>query len=328
MKFVDEVDIEIKAGKGGNGIASFRKEKYIEFGGPDGGDGGDGGNIYLKGTKGLNTLADFRTKKKFDAQNGENGMSKNKTGRKGDDLDILVPLGTIVCNSDNGVLISELVEDGQKLLVAKGGKHGFGNLRFKSSTNRAPRKTTPGEKGYEAEVVLRLKILADAGLVGFPNAGKSSLLRKISAAKPKVADYPFTTLDPKLGVVRKGDEEIVVADIPGLIEDAHVGSGLGFKFLKHIERCHSLIHVIDITNEDLVKSYNTIINELKSYDEDLVNKNKIIVLNKCDLLKKEEIDKIRIDFENFINLKIHLISTISGEGIDQLINEILKLKNL
>ena len=165
-------------------------------------------------------------------------------------------------------------------------------------------------------------------MVGFPNAGKSSLLRKISAAKPKVADYPFTTLDPKLGVVRKGDEEIVVADIPGLIEDAHVGSGLGFKFLKHIERCHSLIHVIDITNEDLVKSYNTIINELKSYDEDLVNKNKIIVLNKCDLLKKEEIDKIRIDFENFINLKIHLISTISGEGIDQLINEILKLKNI
>ena len=190
----------------------------------------------------------------------------------------------------------------------KGGKGGLGNTRFKSSTNRAPRKTTPGEKGYEAEVDLRLKIIADAGLVGFPNAGKSSLLRKISAAKPKVADYPFTTLDPKLGVVRKGDEEIVVADIPGLIEDAHVGSGLGFKFLKHIERCHSLIHVIDISNENLVKSYNTIINELKSYDEDLVNKNKIIVLNKCDLLKKEEVDKIKIDFENFINLKVHLIS--------------------
>jgi GTP-binding protein len=325
MKFIDEAKIFIKSGDGGDGCLSFRREKYIEFGGPDGGNGGKGGDIVIEGTKSLNTLVDYRFQKHFKAQKGRGGAGRNRTGAAGKDMILKIPVGTEILQDDE--ILADIVND-EKMILFPGGEGGKGNINFKSSTNRAPRKTTPGEKGYEAEVVLRLKILADAGLVGFPNAGKSSLLRKISAAKPKVADYPFTTLDPKLGVVRKGDEEIVVADIPGLIEDAHVGSGLGFKFLKHIERCHSLIHVIDITNEDLVKSYNTIINELKSYDEDLVNKNKIIVLNKCDLLKKEEIDKIRIDFENFINLKIHLISTISGEGIDKLINEILKLKNI
>ena len=325
MKFIDEAKIFIKSGDGGDGCLSFRREKYIEFGGPDGGNGGKGGDIVIEGTKSLNTLVDYRFQKHFKAQKGRGGAGRNRTGAAGKDMILKIPVGTEILQDDE--VLADIVND-EKMILFPGGEGGKGNINFKSSTNRAPRKTTPGEKGYEAEVVLRLKILADAGLVGFPNAGKSSLLRKISAAKPKVADYPFTTLDPKLGVVRKGDEEIVVADIPGLIEDAHVGSGLGFKFLKHIERCHSLIHVIDITNEDLVKSYNTIINELKSYDEDLVNKNKIIVLNKCDLLKKEEIGKIRIDFENFINLKIHLISTISGEGVDQLINEILKLKNI
>ncbi len=325
MKFIDEAKIFIKSGDGGDGCLSFRREKYIEFGGPDGGNGGKGGDIVIEGTKSLNTLVDYRFQKHFKAQKGRGGAGRNRTGAAGKDMILKIPVGTEILQDDE--ILADIVND-EKMILFPGGEGGKGNINFKSSTNRAPRKTTPGEKGYEAEVVLRLKILADAGLVGFPNAGKSSLLRKISAAKPKVADYPFTTLDPKLGVVRKGDEEIVVADIPGLIEDAHVGSGLGFKFLKHIERCHSLIHVIDITNEDLVKSYNTIINELKSYDEDLINKNKIIVLNKCDLLKKEEIDKIRIDFENFINLKIHLISTISGEGINQLINEILKLKNI
>ena len=325
MKFIDEAKIFIKSGDGGDGCLSFRREKYIEFGGPDGGNGGKGGDIVIEGTKSLNTLVDYRFQKHFKAQKGRGGAGRNRTGAAGKDMILKIPVGTEILQDDE--ILADIVND-EKMILFPGGEGGKGNINFKSSTNRAPRKTTPGEKGYEAEVVLRLKILADAGLVGFPNAGKSSLLRKISAAKPKVADYPFTTLDPKLGVVRKGDEEIVVADIPGLIEDAHVGSGLGFKFLKHIERCHSLIHVIDITNEDLVKSYNTIINELKSYDEDLVKKNKIIALNKCDLLKKEEIDKIRIDFENFINLKIHLISTISGEGIDQLINEILKLKNI
>ena len=325
MKFIDEAKIFIKSGDGGDGCLSFRREKYIEFGGPDGGNGGKGGDIIIEGTKSLNTLVDYRFQKHFKAQKGRGGAGRNRTGAAGKDMILKIPVGTEILQDDE--ILADIIND-EKMILFPGGEGGKGNINFKSSTNRAPRKTTPGEKGYEAEVVLRLKILADAGLVGFPNAGKSSLLRKISAAKPKVADYPFTTLDPKLGVVRKGDEEIVVADIPGLIEDAHVGSGLGFKFLKHIERCHSLIHVIDITNEDLVKSYNTIINELKSYDEDLVNKNKIIVLNKCDLLKKEEVDKIRIDFENFINLKVHLISTISGEGIDRLINEILNLKNI
>ena len=325
MKFIDEAKIFIKSGDGGDGCLSFRREKYIEFGGPDGGNGGKGGDIIIEGTKSLNTLVDYRFQKHFKAQKGRGGAGRNRTGAAGKDMILKIPVGTEILQDDE--ILADIIND-EKMILFPGGEGGKGNINFKSSTNRAPRKTTPGEKGYEAEVVLRLKILADAGLVGFPNAGKSSLLRKISAAKPKVADYPFTTLDPKLGVVRKGDEEIVVADIPGLIEDAHVGSGLGFKFLKHIERCHSLIHVIDITNENLVKSYNTIINELKSYDEDLVNKNKIIVLNKCDLLKKEEVDKIKIDFENFINLKVHLISTISGEGIDRLINEILNLKNI
>ena len=325
MKFIDEAKIFVKSGDGGDGCLSFRREKYIEFGGPDGGNGGKGGDIIIEGTKSLNTLVDYRFQKHFKAQKGRGGAGRNRTGAAGKDMILKIPVGTEILQDDE--ILADIIND-EKMILFPGGEGGKGNINFKSSTNRAPRKTTPGEKGYEAEVVLRLKILADAGLVGFPNAGKSSLLRKISAAKPKVADYPFTTLDPKLGVVRKGDEEIVVADIPGLIEDAHVGSGLGFKFLKHIERCHSLIHVIDITNEDLVKSYNTIINELKSYDEDLVNKNKIIVLNKCDLLKKEEVDKIKIDFENFINLKVHLISTISGEGIDRLINEVLNLKNI
>jgi GTP-binding protein len=325
MKFIDEAKIFVKSGDGGDGCLSFRREKYIEFGGPDGGNGGKGGDIIIEGTKSLNTLVDYRFQKHFKAQKGRGGAGRNRTGAAGKDMILKIPVGTEILQDDE--ILADIIND-EKMILFPGGEGGKGNINFKSSTNRAPRKTTLGEKGYEAEVVLRLKILADAGLVGFPNSGKSSLLRKISAAKPKVADYPFTTLDPKLGVVRKGDEEIVVADIPGLIEDAHVGSGLGFKFLKHIERCHSLIHVIDITNENLVKSYNTIINELKSYDEDLVNKNKIIVLNKCDLLKKEEVDKIRIDFENFINLKVHLISTMSGEGIDCLINEILNLKNI
>ena len=325
MKFIDEAKIFIKSGDGGDGCLSFRREKYIEFGGPDGGNGGKGGDIIIEGTKSLNTLVDYRFQKHFKAQKGRGGAGRNRTGAAGKDMILKIPVGTEILQDDE--ILADIIND-EKMILFPGGEGGKGNINFKSSTNRAPRKTTPGEKGYEAEVVLRLKILADAGLVGFPNAGKSSLLRKISAAKPKVADYPFTTLEPKLGVVRKGDEEIVVADIPGLIEDAHVGSGLGFKFLKHIERCHSLIHVIDISNENLVKSYNTIINELKSYDENLVNKNKIIVLNKCDLLKKEEVDKIKIDFENFINLKVHLISTMSGEGIDRLINEILNLKNI
>ena len=297
MKFVDEVDIEIKAGKGGNGIASFRREKYIEYGGPDGGDGGDGGSIYLKGTKNLNTLADFRTKKKFDAKSGESGMSKNKTGKKGDDLDILVPLGTIVLNADNGVLISELIKHDERLLVAKGGKHGFGNLRFKSSTNRSPRKATKGSDGEELGLKLELKLLADAGFLGKPNAGKSSLLRAMTKAKPKVANYPFTTLNPSLGVVDIGyGESYVIADIPGLIEGAAEGIGLGTQFLKHLSRTNILLHVVDIQNieDNKVNDDLAEINlELKKFDENLSRKKQYIIFNKIDLVSDEDLNIIK-----------------------------------
>ena len=323
MKFVDEVQIEVKAGKGGNGIASFRREKYIEFGGPDGGDGGDGGSIYLKGTKSLNTLADFRTQKNFEAQNGEGGMSKNKTGRKGDDLDILVPLGTIVCNADNGVLISELINDEERLLVAKGGKHGFGNLRFKSSTNRAPRKATKGSEGEELSLKLELKLLADAGFLGKPNAGKSSLLRAMTRAKPKVANYPFTTISPSLGVVNIGfGESYVIADIPGLIEGAAEGIGLGTQFLKHLSRTNVLLHVVDIQNvEDkgIDNELSEINLELKKFDKNLSKKKQYIIFNKMDLLPKKDLDVLKEEiFKKYDKNKVFFTSTVNNSGIDEL----------
>lgn len=324
MKFIDEAKIFVKSGDGGDGCLSFRREKYIEFGGPDGGNGGKGGDIILEGTKSLNTLVDFRYQKHFKAQKGRGGSGRNRTGAAGNDLILKIPVGTEILLNEE--IIADIVDD-EKVILFPGGKGGMGNINFKSSTNRAPRKATPGEKGHEAEIILRLKILADAGLVGFPNAGKSSLLRKISAAKPKVADYPFTTLDPKLGVLRKGDDEIVVADIPGLIEDAHLGNGLGYKFLKHIERCHSLIHVIDITNKNLKESYEIILNELKNYHKDIVKKNTIIVLNKSDLLETKEIKKIKLEFEKYIKSEVFIVSTFTGSGLENLINQILKLKN-
>tara|TARA_E500000178_G_scaffold346529_1_gene398293 strand:- start:1560 stop:2573 length:1014 start_codon:yes stop_codon:yes gene_type:complete len=323
MKFVDEVQIEVKAGKGGNGIASFRREKYIEFGGPDGGDGGDGGSIYLKGTKSLNTLADFRTQKNFEAQNGEGGMSKNKTGRKGDDLDILVPLGTIVCNADNGVLISELINDEERLLVAKGGKHGFGNLRFKSSTNRAPRKATKGSEGEELSLKLELKLLADAGFLGKPNAGKSSLLRAMTRAKPKVANYPFTTISPSLGVVNIGfGESYVIADIPGLVEGAAEGIGLGTQFLKHLSRTNVLLHVVDIQNvedKDIDNELSEINLELKKFDKNLSKKTQYIIFNKIDLLPKKDLDVLKEEiFKKYDKNNVFFTSTVNNSGIDEL----------
>ncbi len=336
MKFVDEVEIEVKAGKGGNGIASFRREKYIEFGGPDGGDGGDGGNIYLKGTKNLNTLADFRTKKKFDAQNGENGMSKNKTGKKGDDLDILVPLGTIICNAENGVVISEIIVDKEKLLVAKSGKHGFGNLRFKSSTNRAPRKFTKGDPGEELNLKLELKLLADAGFLGKPNAGKSSLLRAMTRAKPKVANYPFTTLNPSLGVVEIGyGESYVIADIPGLIEGAAEGIGLGIQFLKHLSRTNILLHVVDIQNiieNKVIKELDEINLELEKFDEKLKEKKQYIILNKIDLISEEDLKKIKEDIYKIYKEDIvFFTSSVNNKGIEDLkkyiSNQLIKNKS-
>ena len=323
MKFVDEVEIEVKAGKGGNGIASFRREKYIEFGGPDGGDGGDGGNVFLKGTRGLNTLADFRTKKKFDAQNGENGMSRNKTGKNGKDLDILVPLGTIVRNAESGVKISELIKDEQRLLVAKGGKHGFGNLRFKSSTNRAPRKFTKGDYGDELSLKLELRLLADAGFLGKPNAGKSSLMRAMTKAKPKVANYPFTTLNPSLGVVDIGyGESFVIADIPGLIEGAAEGVGLGTQFLKHLSRSNILLHVIDI--ESFIENVNindlTSINkELQKFDDKLANKKQYLIFNKIDLLDNKKFEKKKeIILELYKEKDVFFTSAVGNIGIEDL----------
>ena len=323
MKFVDEVEIEVKAGKGGNGIASFRREKYIEFGGPDGGDGGDGGNIYLKGTKNLNTLADFRTKKKFDAQNGDNGMGKNKTGKNGEDLDILVPLGTIVCNAESGLKISELIEDDQRLLVAKGGKHGFGNLRFKSSTNRAPRKFTKGALGEELNLKLELRLLADAGFLGKPNVGKSSLMRAMTKAKPKVANYPFTTLNPSLGVVDIGyGESYVIADIPGLIEGAAEGIGLGTQFLKHLSRTNILLHVLDIQNfssEGKINDLTSINNELEKFDVKLANKKQYLIFNKVDLLDTRELEEKKKYILNYYDEKeVFFTSAVGNIGIEDL----------
>ena len=322
MKFIDEAKVFVKSGDGGDGCLSFRREKYIEFGGPDGGNGGKGGDIVVVGTKSLNTLVDYRFKKHFKAKKGRSGSGRNRTGASGEDLTLKLPLGTEILINDE--IIADVTSD-DKIILFPGGRGGKGNINFKSSTNRAPRKTTPGEKGYESDIVLRLKILADVGLVGFPNAGKSSLLRKISAAKPKVADYPFTTLEPKLGVVRANDDEVVVADIPGLLSGAHKGNGLGFQFLKHIERCKSIIHLIDVTNEDIFSEYKTICEELHKYDQSIKKKKKIIALNKCDLITDSQIKKIKKDFENELQNNVYMISAISGYGIEKITKQILKI---
>ena len=322
MKFIDEAKVFVKSGDGGDGCLSFRREKYIEFGGPDGGNGGKGGDIVVVGTKSLNTLVDYRFKKHFKAKKGRSGSGRNRTGSSGEDLTLKLPLGTEILINDE--VIADVTSN-DKIILFPGGRGGKGNINFKSSTNRAPRKTTPGEKGYESDIVLRLKILADVGLVGFPNAGKSSLLRKISAAKPKVADYPFTTLEPKLGVVRVNDDEVVVADIPGLLSGAHKGNGLGFQFLKHIERCKSIIHLIDVTSEDLFSEYKTICEELDKYDQSIKKKQKVIALNKCDLITDNEIKKIKKNFENKLQKNVYMISAISGYGIEKITKQILKI---
>jgi len=293
MKFVDEASITVIAGKGGNGSASFRREKFIPFGGPDGGDGGRGGSVYLEGDSGLNTLVDFRHQRKYKAQNGQGGSGRNMTGKSGEDIVIRVPLGTIVTDEETGDHIGDVTADGQQLLVARGGKGGLGNLHFKSSTNRAPRQTIPGAPGEERGLHLELRVLADVGLLGFPNAGKSTLISTVSAARPKVADYPFTTLYPNLGVVRIDVERsFVIADIPGLIEGAAEGTGLGIQFLKHLQRTRLLLHLVDLAplnpDENPATQVRQLEAEMKKFDPTLLDKPRWLVFTKADLLPADE----------------------------------------
>ena len=315
MKFLDQVKIYVKAGDGGNGSPSFRREKFIEYGGPDGGDGGKGGSVILKSELNLNTLIDYRYQQHHKAERGENGMGQNRTGKSGDDLILKVPLGTQVFEEDNKTLIYDFTKPEERFVAATGGNGGLGNTRFKSSTNRAPRKFTKGSSGEEFTIWLQLKTIADIGIIGLPNAGKSSLLASITNANPKIANYQFTTLNPNLGVVSYDDKEITLADIPGLIEGAHEGTGLGIQFLKHIERCKTLLHLIDITNNDLLESYNQVKNELKNYSPDLLKKKELIVLNKIDLLDEKMAKEITNEFSKKINSEILTLSTFKKESI-------------
>ena len=315
MKFLDQAKIYVKAGDGGSGSSSFRREKFIEFGGPDGGDGGDGGSVILIAEKNLNTLIDFRFQQHFKAGRGQNGMGKKKTGKNGKDLILRVPVGTQIFEEDNNTLIEDLKTMGQKIIIAKGGRKGLGNVRFKSSTNRAPRKKTDGSEGENFWIWLQLKVIADIGIIGMPNAGKSSLLSILTKAKPKIANYPFTTLNPNLGVTSYSDKEITIADIPGLIEGAHEGTGLGDKFLRHIERCKSLIHLIDITDEDILDNYLKIRRELSKYSNSLLKKKEIIVFNKIDIINASEINEKIYFFKKKIKKNIYKISVIQNKGL-------------
>ncbi len=318
MKFLDQVKIYIKAGNGGDGSPSFRREKFIEFGGPDGGDGGKGGSIILKSEQNLNTLIDFRYQQHHKAQRGENGSGQNRSGKSGKDLILKVPLGTQIFEEDNKTLLYDFTKIGEEFIAASGGKGGLGNTRFKSSTNRAPKKFTKGAIGEEFTIWLQLKTIADIGIIGLPNAGKSSLLAAITNATPKIANYEFTTLNPNLGVASYDNREITIADIPGLIEGAHEGIGLGTKFLKHIERCKSILHLIDITNENLNKSYNQVKNELKNYSSQLMKKKELIVLNKTDLMNEETTKKIVKEFSKNKNCEVLTLSTIKKESISKI----------
>ena len=323
MKFLDQVKIFIKAGDGGSGSPSFRREKFIEYGGPDGCDGGKGGSIIIISERNLNTLIDFRYQQHFKAERGENGMGKNKTGRGGKDIYLKVPVGTQILEEDNKTLLFDFTKENETFLVANGGKGGFGNTRFKSSTNRAPKKFTKGAKGEEYCIWMQLKTIADIGIVGLPNAGKSSLLASITRATPKIANYKFTTINPNLGVAIYDDKEITIADIPGLIEGAHEGTGLGIKFLKHIERCKTLLHLIDIT-EDINLSYRQIREELGKYSKELLKKKELIVLNKIDLLSKQEIIEKIEKFSMKKKKEILILSNLKKETIKKLKSELLK----
>jgi GTP-binding protein len=324
MKFLDQAKIYIKAGNGGSGSASFRREKFVEYGGPDGGDGGNGGSVIFETERNLNTLIDFRYAQHFRAENGYIGTKRKRTGAGGKDLIIKVPVGTQIFEEDNNTLIYDFTKNKERYLVAAGGNHGLGNVRFKSSTNRAPTKKTNGKVGEEFWVWLQLKVIADIGIIGMPNAGKSSLLAAITRARPKIANYPFTTIDPNLGVSYYDDKEVTLADIPGLVEGAHEGTGLGDKFLRHIERCKILLHLIDLSEDKLAECYLKVRNELSKYDKILIKKKEIIVFNKSDLVEKKDIEKKLKIFKTKIKKKYEIISVVADKNLINLRKILLK----
>ena len=319
MKFLDQAKIYIQSGNGGNGCVSFRREKFVEFGGPNGGNGGKGGDIIIKCVDGLNTLIDYRYRQHFKAKNGSPGMGSDKTGKSGEDTIIEVPRGTLILEEDNEEVIADVVNKDQSLTILKGGNGGFGNAHFKSSENQTPRTANDGENGQEKWIWLRLKLIADIGLIGLPNAGKSTLISTVSEAKPKIADYPFTTLNPVLGIAKYNDNELVIADIPGLIEGAHEGKGLGDRFLGHIERCNLLLHLIDANDTDVINSWKTVRNEISAYSKELDEKKEIIVLSKSDSINEEKLDEKLIILKDYTNKDVFKMSSVTGKGITSIL---------
>jgi GTP-binding protein len=324
MKFLDQAKIYIKSGDGGDGCVSFRREKFIEFGGPDGGDGGKGGDVWAQCVANLNTLIDYRYQQHFKAKNGQGGMGKNRAGAKGEDCVIHVPPGTQVFAEDQETLLADLTQPGRRALLARGGNGGFGNAHFKSATNQAPRRANPGAPGEELTVWLRLKLIADVGIVGLPNSGKSTFLAAVSGAKPKIADYPFTTLHPNLGVVRSGDIDFVLADVPGLIEGAHEGAGLGTRFLGHIERCRVLLHLVDGTEEDVAMAYKTVRTELAAYGGDLWKKKELVALTKCDALDSATTAVRAEGLKKAARKRPLILSAVSGLGVKEALRVLVR----
>jgi GTP-binding protein len=324
MKFLDEAKVYVRSGDGGNGCVAFRREKFIEFGGPSGGDGGKGGDVVAEAVSGLNTLIDYRYQQHYKAKKGGNGMGKDRHGASSPDIVLKVPAGTQIFEDDKETLIADLTEPGQRAVLARGGNGGFGNAHFKSSTNRAPRRANPGQAGEERWIWLRLKLIAEAGLVGLPNAGKSTFLAAVSAAKPKIADYPFTTLNPQLGVVGADGREFVLADIPGLIEGAHAGAGLGDRFLGHIERCRVLLHLVDGTTEDAGQAYTTVRGELDAYGHGLAGKPEIVALSKADALTPDQINEQVARLKRAAKRAPLVLSAHSGQGVDEALRALLK----
>jgi GTP-binding protein len=327
MKFLDQARVYIRSGSGGNGCVSFRREKFIEFGGPNGGDGGRGGDVWAEAAENLNTLIDYRFQQHVAARNGGHGMGKEMAGANGSDAVLKVPVGTQIFEDDNETLIADLDRPGARVLLAKGGNGGFGNAHFKSSTNQAPRRANPGQPGEEKIIWLRLKLIADAGLIGLPNAGKSTFVARVSAARPKIADYPFTTLNPQLGMVRIGGVDFVIADLPGLIEGAHEGAGLGTRFLGHAERTRVILHLVDGTQSEIARAYKTIRNELQNYGHGLADKPEVVVLNKTDAIPNDALKRKIASLERASGQKVLAMSGVTGDGVDQVLYAIVqKLK--